>query len=111
MTLGHEGGVSLSEWVMGKILRPQGQRTLSPLCGKDFQKELVVPPSDLALSLDAVVGGVTLEETDGEATKPGEVVGHVAIARAALILVEGHIEDPVQAILNAPMTSNCPGSA
>jgi hypothetical protein len=42
---------------------------------------------------------VTFEQTDGEATKPGEVVGHVAIARAALVLVEGHIENPMQGIL------------
>lgn len=33
----------------------QGQRTLTPLCGKDFHEELVVPSGDLAFPLDAVV--------------------------------------------------------
>jgi hypothetical protein len=31
----------------------QGQRTLSPLCGKDLQQEVVTPAGDLAFAFDA----------------------------------------------------------
>ncbi len=34
--------------------RAQGQRTLSPLCGKDLHQEVVAPAGDLTFAFDAV---------------------------------------------------------
>ena len=49
---------------------------------------------------------MAFEQADGEAPKPGKIVGHVAIAGAALVFVEGHVENPMQGILDAPMATN-----
>jgi len=74
----------------------QGQRTLNTLCRKDFHQELIAPAGHLAFPLDAVVRGVAFEQTDREAAKPGKVVGYASLARAVLVLVERHVENPVQ---------------
>ncbi len=40
------------------------------------------------------------------AVQHGEVLGGVAHAHAALVLTEGHVEQPVDLILDAPMAPN-----
>ena len=52
---------------------------------------------------------MALEQVDGEAAKPGEIVGHVPVACTALVFVEGHVEPPMPRILDAPMAANRPG--
>ena len=38
--------------------------------------------------------------------KHGQVVGGISLASAVLVLVHGHIQDPVETILDAPVTAN-----
>ena len=75
--------------------RTQGQRTLSLLCGQDLQQEVVVPAGNFAFSFDAVLRWVLLQQADGEAAEPGEVVGQTPIARPALVFSERDVEHPV----------------
>ncbi len=84
----------------------QGQRTLSSLCDKDLHQEVVVPAGELAFAFNAVFRGMLLEQADRETSKPGEVVGHVPLARATLVFVEGHVEHPMQRVLDAPLAAN-----
>ena len=49
-------------------LRTQGQRTLSCFYRKDFGQEVVAPAGHLLFVLDAVLRGVALQQTDGEAS-------------------------------------------
>ena len=79
------------------------------MCDKDLHQEVVVPAGDLSFAFDAVCRGMALEQADGETAKPGKIVGHVPVARATLVFVEGHVEDPMQLILDAPMAANGAG--
>ena len=47
-------------------------------------------------------GGVTFERVKEEVAQKSEVFGGVTGAHATLILGEGHIERPVQLVLDAP---------
>ena len=38
--------------------------------------------------------------------KPGEVLAEVAIAGAALVFAEGHVEGPMASVLDPPMTAS-----
>lgn len=40
-----------------------------------FGEELLVPSGALSLSLEAVGGGMMLEQADGDSPQPGEIVG------------------------------------
>ena len=86
-------------WVTNQVHlqeKPQGQRTLSLLCGKDLQEEVVVPAGDFALAFDTMFGRVLLQQADGEATEPGKIVRQTSVACSALVFVEGDVEPPVQ---------------
>src|SRR3990172_9473174 len=73
---------------------------------------LFVPARTKAFGLDpAPAGGLLLEQIEGNAAKPGKVLGAVALADAALILVEGHVERPVQVVLHAPVVADGLGDA
>jgi len=74
----------------------QDQRTLNSLRHKDFHKELVVPACHSALPSDAPFCRVTFQKADRKAAKPGKIVRHAPVARAALVLAEGHVKNPMQ---------------
>src|ERR1700719_1167365 len=48
---------------------------------------------------------MTLEQADGEAAEPREIIRQGAFARAAVIFSEGHIQHPVHGF-NAPVAAN-----
>jgi hypothetical protein len=45
------------------------------------------------------------EEVEGEFAWQCEVLGGVAFADAAVVFVEGHVQDPVAAVLDAPVAA------
>ena len=56
---------------------------------------------------DAGLGSALLsEQVEGDVTEDGEALGAVADSDAAVILVEGDIEHPVEAILHPPMAAD-----
>src|SRR5579884_482802 len=66
-----------------------------------LEEDVVVLGGAEALAFDAhALGQVLSQEFEGEMAQDGEVLGRMALADAALILVEGHIEDPVGAVLD-----------
>lgn len=61
----------------------------------------------MAFALDADLEGFVLfDEVDGAVPEDGEVLGGLAFADAAVILAEGDVEDPVQAVLNGLITND-----
>ena len=69
------------------------------------REKVVVVPGGFELSdLDADFGGlVLLEQAEGHTPQGGEVLGGIVSARPAVVFVEGHIQYPVQGVLDAPV--------
>ena len=67
----------------------------------------MVPGGDEALVLDAELGGAFLcEKVERDVVEHREVVGGVVLADARLVLVHRHIQHPMQAVLNGPVTTH-----
>ena len=70
---------------------------------------VVVADEELEGAQAALSGGVAFERVEGEVAQKSEVFGSVTGAHAVLILGEGHIERPVQLVLDAPMAARRTG--
>ncbi|MDW6024940.1 hypothetical protein SAZ10_24595 [Mesorhizobium sp. BAC0120] len=66
----------------------------------------VVPACAHHFAAHGVLFAVGSESIDAEAPQQSEIFGAVVLAGAALVLAKDHIELPVQAILDVPMTSH-----
>src|SRR5262245_51638746 len=75
------------------------------LKSQDFREKLRVHQAPDHLAAKAVVDGMTLQERHREAPEPAEIVAQCPLARAAVVLAEGHVQHPVHR-LDAPMTTN-----
>ncbi len=51
-------------------------------------------------------GGFLAQKIEGEVAQEGEIAGRVSHTDTALILTKGHIQDPMDAVLNAPVLTN-----
>ena len=79
---------------------------LTPKLAEDLEQILRVPRGSFAPALDgSLVGGLS-HQIEGEMADNGHVPGAVAGAEARLVLIEGHIEGPVQVIFDGPMASH-----
>src|SRR5262245_66065614 len=74
----------------------QGQRVSNSMKSQDFREEVGVHHTPEHLAPEAVLDGVSLQECDREASEPAEVIGQSPLARAAVVLPEGHVQHPVQ---------------
>ena len=52
--------------------------------------------------------GVATQEMEGDVADDGEVLGSMIGVDARAVLVEGQVEHPVEAVLDAPMAANDP---
>ena len=66
-------------------------------------EELVVSSGALEFAAHRVLGGLELGSVQGKAPQEGQVFGPVVLAVAHRVRVHGHIEHPMQAVLNAPV--------
>src|SRR4029077_4659066 len=73
---------------------------------EDMQEVLWVPGGPLSASLDGSVVLGLADEVEGEVAGDRHVSGTVSGAQAGLILVEGHVEGPVQVVLDGPVASH-----
>src|SRR6266581_6640145 len=70
----------------------------------------MIPACGQAFAGDAdFLGFVALEQVQAQAAQPGEVLGSVPLADAALVFPEADIELPVQPILDPPMAPHIAG--
>ena len=88
-------------------IAPKGNRILA---GQDREEVGLVPAGLEALGLDpGLRRGVLVEEVEGDVAQDGEVLGGVAGPDAALVLAEGDVEHPVEAVLDAPVVADGAG--
>src|SRR5215216_1002115 len=71
--------------------------------GDSVEEEVVVPSSMEHFVAHAKRPRSCLEDVEGELSDDGEVVGAMILAGAAGVLVEQHIENPVEVVLDAPV--------
>ena len=83
----------------------QGCRILSYIQGKDLREVIDVPARHSSAHGDTFFVLATLEQTDGEAFQPGQIVGSVSIPDSAFVFTKRHIQTPVQRILNGPVAA------
>jgi hypothetical protein len=72
---------------------------------QNLQQVLGIPSRALAASLDGSVVGDLADQIKGEVADHGHILSSMTGTQARLVLVEGHIEGPVQVVFDAPMTS------
>src|SRR5437868_2567433 len=78
--------------------------------GQDFEQVVRIPASQEAFGLDAALRGVLLaQEVEGDVAQYAEIVRPVPHPHAALILAEGDVEDPMQAVFDSPMVADRAG--
>ena len=77
------------------------------LAGDDPEHVIVVPGGLFAptayAGLTAAIGG---DEVESDFAEQGEVAGGGAMAHSAIIFSEGDIENPMQAVLDAPVAAD-----
>ena len=79
--------------------------------GKDLEQIGLVRPAFEELGLDADLEGRLLpQQAEGKMAQHREVRGRVPGADPALVLAKGHVQHPVEPVLNASMPQ-CPGTA
>jgi hypothetical protein len=83
----------------------QGNCTLVVEASKDGEEVRVVEGSAETFGGDAAFHRVFLaQEVAGEVAQDCQVLRTVAVADPSLVLAEGHIADPMDAILDPPST-------
>src|ERR1700755_51000 len=88
-------------------LRPSPSRAGLSHVAEEFEEECIVPPGALELAAqgDCRVG-VGLGDVESQTPEHGQVGRSVVLAIAGKVLVEGDVERPVQAIFDAPMSTD-----
>src|SRR4051812_14219163 len=75
----------------------------------DLEHVAVVPSSLLAPATEAGLGApVPGAQVEGDLAKQSEVARSRPVAHPAVILPEGNVQHPMQRVLNAPMSADCP---
>src|SRR5690606_34264071 len=63
------------------------------------------PSSFESLGMNADLGGVLLfQQIKGDVSYQRQVVGSITGAHATLVFTKGHVQDPMQAVFDVPMT-------
>ncbi len=65
--------------------------------------EVVVPGGAAHLAADTAFAGVLTQQGHGHPAQQGQVLRRRAVLQPAVVLPEGHIQHPVQAVLDGPM--------
>src|SRR5260370_7867772 len=74
---------------------------------KDFQQEVVAPTATASFHDGALfVVGMLLQQRQGEAIQPSKVLAHVRLSDARFVFAVDHIQTPMTAILDPPMTAD-----
>jgi hypothetical protein len=69
-------------------------------------EEFVVPGGDFAFEAEAVLAGGFADQIVSHTPEGREVGGRVFGADATFVVAEGHVHDPVQAVLDRPMAAD-----
>ena len=72
------------------------------------EQERAVPARHVALALHAHLGGLALDRVETQLAQDREVRRAVVLADPRAVLVEHHVEDPVQAVLDLPVRAGQP---
>src|SRR5271168_4876480 len=83
----------------------QGNR-VKESCGDEVCEEFVVPGGDLAPQTHGVFGGGPSHEIVGHVLDGGAIGGGVVRPDAAFVVAEDHVQHPVQAVFDHPMTAD-----
>ena len=69
----------------------------------DFQEESIVPSGGFAFGAEAFFAGSGFDEIESHVFDGGHVFGTVFGSEAHEIVVEDDVEDPVEAVFDAPV--------
>ena len=75
------------------------------LC-EEAGEEGVVPAGSLDLAFHRSLGAFELGEVERDAAQQGDVLRSMIQAISGLVLIHGDVEDPMQSILDAPMSTH-----
>src|SRR3954453_14806514 len=73
--------------------------------GEETCEERVTQGGAKELAFEGLFGAFELRKVEGQASQQGNVLWSVILAVAGLILVHGHVENPVKAVLHTPMSA------
>ena len=75
-------------------------------CGDVGGEGVFVPGGDFASHAQGVFGFAGSEHVEGDVLDDGEVEGRVVGPHAAFVVAENHVEHPVEAVFDHPMTAD-----
>ena len=64
------------------------------------------PSCEFSAELDGFFVGCGADEVEGEVSDDGHVFGAVSFSEAGLVVAEDDVEDPVEAVFDAPVPTN-----
>src|SRR5262249_19069257 len=112
----HRFGVACAAWGFGGPPRgatanrayasPLLQDTVAP---QDFFEKTRVQSGGEALLGDAVLGRVSLQEREAQAAEQSQVLDSVSLPHTVTILMEVHVELPMQVVLDPPVLAQPAG--
>ena len=76
------------------------------LSGDEAGEEFVVPGGDFTLESKADLAGRSSDQVEGDVLDGGEIGRGVLGADRAFVIAEDHVHDPMQAVLNRPMSTD-----
>src|SRR5215469_17499167 len=71
-----------------------------------FGEEFVLPPGKVEFAPQRHAGSILLHQVEGHVAENGEVISSVIATVSRLVLVHDGIENPVQAVFDAPMQAD-----
>ena len=89
----------------GAPSRRQGNR-LNVLCGDVGGEGVFVPCGDFAAHAQQILAFAGSQHVEGAVLDDGEVEGGVVGSHAAFVVAEDHVEHPVEAVFDHPMTAD-----
>lgn len=71
-----------------------------------MEEEVVVPAAGAAFHGEGLLAGVLFQQRQREAPEPRQILGKVAMSGAQNIFTIRHVECPVAAVFDLPMTAD-----
>ena len=93
---------AVGRWAVGERIRQARSRAVST--GQDLEQVVFIPAGPQPFVLDAELGGLLRpQQVQRDPPQPREVLGPIALADPAGVLIEAEVQRPVQLVLDLPV--------
>lgn len=76
---------------------------------QDGEQVVIAPSGSFDLQPHTALAVLAFKRIESQSAQGGKILGRITLAGTALIFLEDNIEDPVEAVFDAPMPTGCLG--